>query len=336
MITARTSSAHWLAACFVVSSMSRPLLAQTPAAATAEVLFRDGRESMKMGDFRAAMEDFSESYRLDPSIGALLNLALCEEKIGHLTSSWLHLRELLEKASAQDERRPLAERRLIGLERRIARVTIVLGHAEPPPSGIRLDGTVIGHVSVGVPLPVDPGEHKLVVSDARGAERTETVSLVEGQAIVMVAEPPPEAATAPTLPNIESSHAVPEKIQVSDRPDGRRTMGIVFGGAGLAVLAASVFPTVAMLRAAKEKEDHCGPTGCDDRAIEAASTARMWNVVATTAAATGLLSLGVGSYFFLVGGPAKQPVLSSAARTMSVGARLAPNGGGSVAVSFTF
>jgi hypothetical protein len=315
--------------------VSQPVLAETPAAATAEVLFRDGRESMKKGDFQAAMENFAESYRLDPSIGTLLNLALCEEKTGRLTGAWLHLRELLEKAPEQDERRPLARRRLADLDRRIPRLTIVLHPAKPPPASIRLDGTVIGRVSTGVPLPVDPGEHELTVASPHGAEKKQVASLSEGQSFVMVAESPPEESTVPAAVKIESAPSVPP-TQASDREDGsRRTTGIVFAGAGLAALVASIFPTLAMLHEKKEMDAHC-VNGCDPRGFEAASAGRTWNAVATTTAATGLVSLGVGGYFLLFGARAKEPPRGSTAYPVVVGAQLNVDGDTRVAVDVRF
>jgi hypothetical protein len=54
--------------------------------ATAEALFAAGREAIRRGDYQAACPMFAESNRLDPAVGTVLNLAICEEHLGQLAS----------------------------------------------------------------------------------------------------------------------------------------------------------------------------------------------------------------------------------------------------------
>src|SRR5262245_37563455 len=52
-------------------------------AAAAEALFREGRQLMDSGAIAQACVKFEESLRLDPALGTMLNLAVCEERAGN-------------------------------------------------------------------------------------------------------------------------------------------------------------------------------------------------------------------------------------------------------------
>src|SRR5688572_15173841 len=93
------------------------LLAGTMSAAhaetgAAEALFRAGREAAKRGDHVTACVKFSESNRLEPTLGTQLNLALCEEELGNLLKAWHLLHVVTNKLPASDDRLQIARRHL--------------------------------------------------------------------------------------------------------------------------------------------------------------------------------------------------------------------------------
>src|SRR5262245_46693217 len=112
----RMREGAWILLSVVLLSV-RSAGAQTES--VAEALFRDARRSMKAGDYAAACPKLAESNRLDPSPGTLLNLAICEEKIGRLATAWTKYRQLFDVLGSSDERRRLAIERAEAIEPRI-------------------------------------------------------------------------------------------------------------------------------------------------------------------------------------------------------------------------
>ena len=55
--------------------------------ATAEKLFQEGRRLMANGSIEEACAKFTESQRLDPSSGTLINLAACHAELGMTASA---------------------------------------------------------------------------------------------------------------------------------------------------------------------------------------------------------------------------------------------------------
>ena len=68
--------------------------------ALAETLFFTGRGFMEAGRYAEACTKFGESYRLDPTAGTLLNLAVCHDHEGEIASAWGEFR-----TAAADARR---------------------------------------------------------------------------------------------------------------------------------------------------------------------------------------------------------------------------------------
>ena len=80
----RPRTVHSVAALVASSALDIPFAAaQAHDRAAGEALFQEGRRLMKTHDFAPACSKFEESLRLDPATGTLLNLADCEEQLGH-------------------------------------------------------------------------------------------------------------------------------------------------------------------------------------------------------------------------------------------------------------
>ena len=162
-------------AAFVLGALSRASVAL--ADEKYETLFKEGRVKMDARDYNAACELFKESLDLGAPVGALLNLAECEDKRGHLARSLSLWRDGLAKLPPSDPRRDIATRQIDDVDHRVGKVSIVWpgGPADARPF---VDGSSV--MLGGTPVPVDPGAHKITVTSAQGS-RAIDVSVASGE-----------------------------------------------------------------------------------------------------------------------------------------------------------
>jgi TolA-binding protein len=85
--------------------------------AAAQATFEHARELMSQGKFAEACAKFQESFGLDPAIGSLLNLAVCEEKLGRIDRACSAFGEAAIMAArvGQPEREAVARQRMTNL-----------------------------------------------------------------------------------------------------------------------------------------------------------------------------------------------------------------------------
>ena len=179
--------------------------AQGSDAAAAEALFDQGQQAKKAGDYGTACAKFAESERLDRAAGTLLNLADCEERLSALAQAWQHWREAVALFPPGDDRLPIPRRRLSALEPRVPHLTLTLAPGAPAGAVVVRDGVALGPASLGVPLPLNPGAHVLIVKAPKAPTVGElTVAEGERAAITLEAGPPAPSSTM-GAPNPASS-----------------------------------------------------------------------------------------------------------------------------------
>src|SRR5687767_15373611 len=124
--------------------LSGPAIAQSPEA---EALFREGRNLIKAGKLEAGCDKLDASARLEPSVGTLLNLGDCREKLGRNASAWAAFRkaESLAKRDGNDKKRQQeARRRALALEPDLANITVQVGpNSKSEGLVIKRDGEVV-------------------------------------------------------------------------------------------------------------------------------------------------------------------------------------------------
>lgn len=289
------------------------------AKALAEQLFVEGKDATKRGDWAAACPKFEASLRYDPALGTRLNLAACYEKVGKVASAWAMFKESIDLArkAGDNKRREFATQQAALLEPRLPKLTITLTGGPPAGLVVTRGGTTVDAALYGSAMIVDPGEHEIVASAPDHEPFTTTIVLVEGKpAAVEIPPLTPVPPTGPTGPDGDGDgdgdtdadgdgdadgDTGPAVGRVIDRGRGRRTMGLVTAGVGVAAIGVGAYFGLAARSTFAEAEDACGgDLICDDQASLAASQAKVDDARGQALGATVLI--GVGAAAVVAGG----------------------------------
>ncbi|HYP90334.1 MAG TPA: hypothetical protein VEQ59_19315, partial [Polyangiaceae bacterium] len=250
-----------------------PARAETGASAA---LFSAGREAFKRGDFAAARDQFAESERLEPAAGTELNLALCEERLGHLLRAWQLFQMLADKLPPNDERSPIARQHFVGLGARLPRLTLRVEAALPPGTELRFGATHLTPSSLGVPIPLDPGVTELAVVAPGRARRVYLLRLDEGDDETLL-------VAAGAVDDPRRANGVPPAAPVHRR-DSHRTLGILGVGLGVSLAAVGAAAGIGALQAKSVVRNECdADLACSDEGLAAARRGSLLTVVSTTA-----------------------------------------------------
>jgi hypothetical protein len=173
------------------------------AAPSADALFKEAKALRDKGETEAACNRFSESYRLQPGVGAGLYLGDCYERLGRTASAWSAFREAERIAKERsDKRAAVAHKRAEALESHLPRLTITVDPALPDPA-IALDGVALASASLKEPIPADPGDHVItleVVGHPQVIARAHVDPDKEPPVVHLELPPAPPAPSAPPPP----------------------------------------------------------------------------------------------------------------------------------------
>jgi hypothetical protein len=264
-------------------SASSPALGQTRDPATAEALFRQGRQAVEAQDYARACPKFAESQRLDPAVGTLMNWAACEEKLGKLASAWQRWREAIDALPPKDDRLTYAEQRVAEIEKRLPKLVVAL--VGDPAAKVSRDDVELGPASLGVALPVDPGEHVVLVRMPGHATNKTTVVIGEAENKRVEVSPGPIDKTG--------ADAV-----VSTKRTNTRTIGFIAAGVGVAGIGTAVVTGLMLNSARSTVEANCPNKACtSSKGLDAASRGRTLLPINVAAWIVGGAGLGAGAYF---------------------------------------
>jgi hypothetical protein len=249
--------------------------AQSTDPAGAEALFQKGREAMDASDFDVACEMFQESFDLDPAVGTVMNLAVCEEKRGHLARSWERWRQALGMLDESDDRMGYAAIQMEAVEGRLAHLTIVAQDGAFNNLTVRRDDVLLGEGGLGEELPVDPGTHVIVVESPGHEARRYTLTLEAGERRKMAVAPGPQE----------------EREGFFSRPSSRKTMGAVAFGVGAVGLGTAVTTGILLPGQHEKVLEGCPNKSCTSDGSQALTRAK--TLVALNTA--GWIVAGVGA-----------------------------------------
>jgi hypothetical protein len=283
----------------VGSLVSVPAHAQSAGdKATAEGLFGDGRRLMSQANYREACPKFEASLKLDPGVGAMLNLADCYEKNGQTASAWAEFREASSaaRAAGSRDREELARQRAASLEPKLSRLTIVAGKQS---AQVTRDGTVVDSAAFGTPMPVDPGKH-VIEATAPGKQKWSKSIDVAAASRASVEVPVLQdglPATASTTVPLAVSAAPKEGEAPASGASTQRTLAIGAGVVGVVGVAAGAVFGLKASGTLKDVKNECTsyPTVCPPAAEQHTSDAKSQATLSTVAFAIGAVGLVGGA-----------------------------------------
>lgn len=193
--------------------------------AAAIEIFNRARAEYDRKDFVAACPDFAESQRLAPHPSTLFWLAKCEDDAGLIASASGHYLEFLaefralsdEKQVKYQERAVDAEQRRATLAPDIPTLTLKLPANAPEHVEILHHETHVSAAMLGLPLPVDPGEHVVTTQVPNGPvhEHRFVIERNDKKEIILVVDVPPPPPVS-----------LVGKTNVREQPSSARTGGL--------------------------------------------------------------------------------------------------------------
>lgn len=280
--------------------------AQTRDPATADALFREARALMKQGDYASACPKLADSQRLDPAAGTAINLGDCLEKLGKLADALQAHREALDMLQPGDKRIQPLKAQIATLERRAPKLMITLVPGAPAGATVTRDGVLLGPGGLRSALPVNAGDHEVVVSAPGRADRRYAATLAEGESKMLEVDVgkavassgpgevrPPQRRRESSRPREEAPPAVAGGTQ--------RTLGWVLTGAGALGVVIGAVELVRWRDADQRVTDDCHDAGTGAFVCDHPAEARQDQKDAKRDALISNVSFAVGGAF-LVGG----------------------------------
>ncbi len=294
--------------------------------AEAEVLFRDGRKLITAGKLEVGCDKLAASDRLEGSVGTLLNLGDCREKLGRHASAWAAFKKaesLAKRTGGDDKRRAEAAKRATRLEPKLSNLVINVP-TKVEGMVVKRDDEVVDAASFSTAVPLDPDTYAIVV-EAPGYKpwRTEvtlgptrrrqvvTVPALEKRPVVRAPEPPPvltpPAPVMGTPPEPTRTEPAPV-MQVTERRSAgtwstarKVSVGLAVAGAG--AVGAGAYFGLRSNDLESQSNEICPQMTCDDPeglrlnddAREAATRANIFYVAGGVALAVSAVTWALGA-----------------------------------------
>lgn len=259
-------------AVIVAAILALPVSAQAQSpdsAAAAETLFKAARELVDAGKWAEGCPKFDAALALHASASTQINIARCHEHEGRTATAWAAYKRalVLNRETLGDERQraleELAKTALAALEPNLSKLVVRADNA-PPGLVVTRDGLRLPAGTLGLSLPVDPGEHRIVAHAPGFIELTRVVSVAPGKlvelnlALARAPRAPPAPATHGSA-RAERDHVEPEQTEAVP------TWAWVSGASGVVLLGAGVFFLVDDLDAIGRLRDNCSESGGQTR-----------------------------------------------------------------------
>jgi hypothetical protein len=284
--------------------------AQDEAAAATQ--FERGLAEMKAGRYDSGCPALQESYRLDARPGTLFTLAECEAKWGLVASAVAHYDDYLsrfqkmppDQRRGQRGREKIAEAQARALRGDVPTLELDVPQGAPNSLKVTRDGVSLGRASLGVALPLDPGEHVIVVTLESGATHEQKVTVSRGDHKALTLEIP-TAAPVTTQP-VQTTQPQPTIAQTiepppKDEPKASSHVGwsLMTLGIGIAGLGAGAITGALTVGKKADIDKHCAGTICDAQGKAAADDSKTLGAISTVAFIVGAVATSASIVLFL-------------------------------------
>jgi hypothetical protein len=317
-------------------------LAAHAQSADAEVLFTEGRRLIKQGKVAAGCDKLAASEALEASVGTLLNLGDCREKLGKLASAWASFRkaEAIAKRDGRDDKRQAeAGKRATALEPRLTHLVIEV--VQPVPGiVVKRDTDEIVAAAWSTAVPVDPATYTIVaeapgykawraevVIDSKLKRRVVTIPRLEPAPGAVAVTGPMTPVAPPASTVVRTSPEGREMVRVTRRDDtwtGPRKVSVVLAVAGIGALGGGVYFGSRAADLRDRADERCPLTLCADaKALELNADARTAAQRANISYVAGGAVLAVAAVMWFVGAPGEHTVLVPAVGDGRAGVSLA-------------
>jgi hypothetical protein len=336
-----------LTAAVIVAALGAPGVARAQGSDVqqAEGLFNAAKALLDGGQVAEACAKFAQSKRLAPGLGVTLYLADCYERIGRFASAWTEFRTAEGLARERnDKRADVARDRAQALEPKLNRLIITVAPTVPQ-AGLQvlLDGAATSPEEWGLPTPVDPGDHVVVVTSQGRTRRTINAHLgpenrssairIDSLDDTPISTPTPTPTPTPTSTSTSTStptstpEATAEATPDSTDPGAtRRWIGIGVGGAGVVGLGVGIGVGLAA-KAKSNDANGCNGNTCAQNtpgANDHLSAVSMANA-ATVVFVIGAVAVAAGAVLYFT---APHPASPSA--SVAIAPTAMPGGGGAI------
>ena len=282
-------------------TIAQCVAAQSPAELErGRSLFRQALSMEVAGDWAGALSRLEQVARIKTTPQVRFHLARCKEHLGRLTEALGDYR-LAEYEASQTNAVELGD---IGqarqaLELRVPKLVVTLS-PDLAQASVELDGIALGETRLGKDIPVDPGEHQLLVRMPDGQSFVRSVSLAETAAEKVELNAPTGFVSVPTKTKVKAVPIEPAHRFETSRTSHTPTWAWVAGGVGAAgAISAAVFWYVRE-RAIDDLNNGCGADNVCPTSLKSTQTrGEQASIAAPVALGVGLVGLGLAAYGIL-------------------------------------
>lgn len=277
--------------------------------AAAKQWFTEGLALEEKSQFAEALERFRRAAAVKKTPQILFHVGLCEAKTGALVEAIVSFERAAESAKAEGNAQveSAAESELRALRPRVPMLEIsVKGTTKP--SGMTLDGNALSSAALEAPIPVNPGQHELVL-DFAGTKVRQGFKASEGAKSRVELEAP-SAEAPPATPAPPPSTPAPPAGE--DRPPPAETRSgstvvpwLVIGG-GVLVTAGGFYmwklrgDQIDSLDAICPEQDACPAERASD-VDDLESKGKTYTTLGIAFWGVGAAAIATGGYLLLSG-----------------------------------